>query len=88
MALRAAPSLAESRELPQAPTGFHWEQATGIKAAFLTPDGWYFKADETAKRKTYFVSREDTAQGGKFQVGLTVNVNRFDHNPVEYARKV
>jgi hypothetical protein len=86
--LLAAASFVQSRELPQAPKGFHWEQATRIKAAFLVPDGWFFRAEEKPTVITYFISREDT-RSGKFQVGLTVNVNRVTKGDVvAYAKKV
>jgi len=77
-----------SGELPQAPKGFQWEQATKIKAAFLKPDGWFFRVEENPKNIAYFVSREDT-HVGNFRVGLTVNVNRVTSgNAAEYARKI
>jgi hypothetical protein len=88
--LLATPALADPGELPQAPEGFHWEKAPAIKAAFLTPNGWFFKAEEDKPSfRAYFISREDIARAGKFQVGLTVNLKRLDKgNAVEYAKKV
>ncbi len=78
----------QSGALSQAPKGFQWEQATKIKAAFLKPDGWFFRVEEKPKTIAYFVSREDS-HVGKFRVGLTVNVNRVTSgNGVEYARKI
>jgi hypothetical protein len=77
------------RALPQAPPGFRWERATEIEAALLVPDGWFFRADSSPTRQSYFVSREDT-HAGNFKVGLSVNVNRGvkGQDAVAYAKKV
>ena len=79
----------DQRDLPQAPTGFHWERAAEIKAALLVPDGWFFRTDHSPTRHSYFVSREDT-HAGNFKVGLSVNVNRGvkGQDAVAYAKKV
>jgi hypothetical protein len=76
-------------EMTQAPKGFHWEQATAIKGAFMVPDGWFFRVDQTPTRLTYLISRTDTHLG-YFKVGLTVNVNRGakGEDAVAYAKKV
>ena len=83
-------AFAQPAELPQAPKGFHWERATEIKGAFLTPDGWFFRHEKKQKTYAYFVTRENIAQGGEFRVGLTVNVmpRIQDKDAVEYAKQL
>jgi len=86
--LLTAASSAPARDLPEAPKGFHWEQATKIKGAFLVPDGWFFREEVKPTVISYFISREDSRLG-KFQVGFTVNVNRVTKgDSVGYARSV
>lgn len=85
----AIPTLAQSVELPQAPKGFHWERATEIKGAFLTPDNWFFRREKKQNTYAYFVTRENIAQGGEFLVGLTVNVmpHLQGRDAVAYAKQ-
>ena len=82
-------AFAQSIDLPQPPKGFHWERATEIKGAFLTPDGWFFKRETKQNTYAYFVTRENIAQTGAFRVGLTVNVmpHLKGKNAVEYAKQ-
>jgi hypothetical protein len=88
LVLLATSLRAVAGELPDAPKGFQWVEATKIKAAFLKPDGWFFREEEKPKVIAYFVSREDT-HAGKFEVGLTVNVKRVSTgNAVEFAKKL
>jgi hypothetical protein len=58
----------------QAPAGFTWQQIPELKAAFLKPNGWFFKREEVNGTLAYFISREGIAESGSFQTGLTVNV--------------
>ncbi|HEY1251923.1 MAG TPA: hypothetical protein VGH97_12095 [Thermoanaerobaculia bacterium] len=87
--LLAAASVGRSRDLPEAPEGFHWEQATGIKAALLAPDGWFFREEAKPTVIAYVISREDSKAAGKFETGFTLNVNRVSRgDSVEWAKKV
>lgn len=83
------PIFAQPAELPQAPKGFHWERATEIKAAFLTPDNWFFRREKKQNTHAYFVTRKNIAHAGRFRVGLTVNVmpHLEGKNALEYARQ-
>lgn len=82
-------AFAQPVELPRPPKGFHWERATEIKGAFLTPDGWFFRREKKQDTYAYFVTRENIARGDGFLVGLTVNVMPHiqGKNAVEYARQ-
>ena len=71
-ALAAQPLRAVDHAKP--PSGFTWQEIPELKAAFLKPDGWFFK-EETSKGATaYFITKEDISKGGEFSTGLTVNV--------------
>jgi hypothetical protein len=61
-------------ELSPAPTGFTWQEIPELKAAFLRPDGWFFKSESAKGTLAYFITKESIANGGEFQTGLTVNV--------------
>jgi hypothetical protein len=57
-----------------APAGFAWKNVASIKAAFLVPDGWFFKEELRKDVRGIFISKESIDQSGKFQTGLTINV--------------
>ena len=61
-------------ELPKAPSGFAWQEIPDLKAAFLKPDGWFFKRESNKGTLAYFITKEDMNETGHFDTGLTVNV--------------
>lgn len=61
-------------DLPPAPSGFTWQQIPELKAAFLRPNGWFFRKEEQKGTLTYFITKEDISKTGEFHTGLTVNV--------------
>jgi hypothetical protein len=61
-------------ELPAPPAGFTWQEISELKAAFLRPNGWFFKREEQKGTLAYFITKENIDKGGEFQTGLTVNV--------------
>ena len=81
-------SLAQPAQLPEPPTGFHWERAPEIKGAFLVPHKWFFKAERKTDTYGYFISRENIDKAGEFLVGLSVNVmpHLKGQDAVAYAR--
>lgn len=68
-------AAADAPKLPEPPSGFQWQWCEEIRAAFLRPDGWYFKQGKQKETIGVFITKEkiegDTA---KFRTGLTVNV--------------
>jgi hypothetical protein len=71
-----APTLL-SMELPKAPSGFTWQDIPELKAAFLKPEGWFFKQEVDKGTLAYFITKEDITKTGQFDTGLTVNVFRL-----------
>lgn len=65
-------------DLPAPPPGFTWQEITELKAAFLRPDGWFFKREENKGTLAYFITKENIENNGEFQTGLTVNVFRLE----------
>lgn len=63
-------------DLPAPPAGFTWQQVPDLKAAFLKPDGWFFRHEEQKGTLAYFITKESIEQGGDFSTGLTINVFR------------
>jgi hypothetical protein len=63
-------------DLPPPPPGFTWQEIPELKAAFLRPDGWFFKREEGKGTLAYFITKENIENNGQFQTGLTVNVFR------------
>jgi hypothetical protein len=61
-------------ERPAAPPAFTWQEIPELKAAFLRPEGWFFKREEDKGTLAYFITKENIASGSEFQTGLTVNV--------------
>ncbi len=45
-----------------------------MKAAFLKPDGWFFKQESSKGTLAYFITQEDLVKNGEFATGLTINV--------------
>src|SRR5437588_4330869 len=64
-------------DLPPAPEGFTWQEIPELKAAFLKPNGWFFKREEQKGTLAYFITKEDIDKNGQFQTGLTINVFRL-----------
>src|SRR5262245_7870162 len=81
-------SLAAALELPDPPPGFSWKQIPELKAAFLMPDGWYFKSEEQKGTLAYFITAENIDTGGRFDTGLTINVKPHlgGRDAVQYAK--
>jgi len=63
-------------DLPKPPSGFTWQQIPELKAAFLKPDGWFFKQESDKGTLAFFITKEDLKRSGQFETGLTVNVFR------------
>ena len=63
-------------DLPNAPSGFAWQQIPELKAAVLKPTGWFFRHEDQNGTAAYFITKENIEQGGDFSTGLTVNVFR------------
>jgi len=61
-------------DLPKAPSGFTWQEVPELKAAFLKPNGWFFKQENNKGTMAYFITQEDLAKNGEFATGLTINV--------------
>lgn len=59
---------------PTPPAGFVWQEIPELKAAFLKPDGWFYKREEQGSTLAYFITKENIDKNGRFQTGLTVNV--------------
>ena len=71
-----APGI-RAMELPKAPAGFAWQEIPEVKAAFLKPDGWFFKRESDKGTLAYFITKEDLSKTDGFDTGLTVNVFRL-----------
>lgn len=61
-------------EFPDPPEGFTWRKIKPIKAAFLVPDGWHFKAEKVKGTLAYFITAESIDDDGRFDTGLSINV--------------
>jgi hypothetical protein len=74
----ALPAVAQkyNAELGTPPAGFTWQALPEIKAAMLLPEGWYFKPEAQKDANAYFLTLEEIVDGGEFQTGVTMNVNR------------
>jgi hypothetical protein len=68
-----------SIELPTPPDGFSWQEIPAIKAAILTPEGWYYHEEKRGKTLAIFVTKEHIPTKKFFETGATVNV--FLDNP-------
>jgi hypothetical protein len=64
-------------DLPKAPSGFSWQEVPELKAAFLKPNGWFFKQESSKGTLAYFITQEDLAKNGEFSTGLTMNIFHF-----------
>lgn len=65
---------------PAAPAGFTWQEIPELKAAFLKPNGWFFKREKQKDTLAYFITKEDIDKNGQFQTGLSVNVFRLKND--------
>ncbi|MDP3980992.1 MAG: hypothetical protein Q8Q33_06255 [Chlamydiota bacterium] len=63
-----------SKDLPDAPNGYTWNQADNIQAYFLIPEGWYYMEEQKQDTKAVFITKEKIEQGNDFRTGLSVNV--------------
>lgn len=66
----------ENSTRPAPPAGFSWKECHDSESAFLIPDGWYFKQEETQDTEACFITKEEIKNGGIFHTGLTVNIVR------------
>jgi hypothetical protein len=74
-------------DLPKPPLGFTWQEIPEIKAAFLKPNGWFFRHETQKGTEAYFITKEDIGIAGQFQTGLTVNVMHFKKDSaVDHAK--
>jgi hypothetical protein len=82
-------SRAVALDLPDPPAGFSWQRIPEIKAAFLKPDGWYYKAEEQEGTLAFFITAENIDTEGEFQTGLSLNVKTHMNgtDAVAYARE-
>ena len=64
-------------DVPPAPEGFSWKRVESVKASFLMPDGWHFKQEEQQGTRAFFITLEDIDKAGRFETGLSVNVQKF-----------
>ena len=64
-------------QLTPPPPGFTWQEIPELKAAFLKPNGWFFKKEVQNGTFAYFITKENIDTNGEFQTGLTVNVFQF-----------
>ena len=85
--LAAAAVFAADPPPPKAPAGFAWKNVASIKAAFLLPDGWFFKEELRKDVRGIFLSKENIDQRGKFDTGLTVNVFKNKKDAPARARQ-
>jgi hypothetical protein len=74
------------------PKGYTWANCPSIKAAFLKPDGWYFKSTKQGDTQGFFISKEKIEAGGGYTTGLAVNVipdipKKKSVAPSAYARQ-
>lgn len=63
-------------ELPVAPGGFKWQEASGLKVALLRPIGWFYKEDQSGTTTALFITKESIQKKEKFETGLTLNCVR------------
>jgi hypothetical protein len=67
-------------DLPKPPSGFTWQEIPELKAAFLKPEGWFFKRETDKGTQAYFITKESINGNGRFDTGLTVNVFRLKND--------
>jgi hypothetical protein len=76
-------------DVPAPPLGFTWQEVPELKAAFLKPNGWFFKREEGKGTLAFLITKENIEHGGEFQTGLTINVFRLKKDPaVERGKKL
>lgn len=63
-------------DLPTPAPGFTWQEIPDLKAAFLKPQGWFFKQEMQKGTLAYFITKENIDLNGQFDTGLTINVFR------------
>ena len=61
-------------DLPKPPDGFTWQEIPELKAAFLKPNGWFFRQEKQNGTLAFFLTKEDLDKNAQFDTGLTVNV--------------
>ena len=77
-------------EMPDPPEGFTWQILPEIKAAFLLPNGWHYRAEDRSGTQAYFLTQQDIATDGAFTTGLSINAvkdlpERANMSAVQYA---
>lgn len=68
---------ARAEDPPPAPEGYSWKKLDSVKAAFLMPQGWYFKQEGQGDTRAFFLTQEDIDTKGEFETGLSLNVVRL-----------
>ncbi len=63
-------------EKKEAPEGFYWQKVKKLNCTLPVPYGWFLSQEEVDGVIAVFVSRENIAELGKLETGLTVNVYR------------
>ncbi|MFA6172602.1 MAG: hypothetical protein WC334_02020 [Kiritimatiellales bacterium] len=69
---QAQPSKEQS--FSPAPDGYSWQPLAEIDAAFLKPDGWFFKHQQNGYNHFYAISKESIEEKGSFDTGITVQL--------------
>jgi len=60
----ASPTLAI--DVPPVPSGFAWQEVPELKAAFLKPNGWFYRQESQEGTFAVFITKEDISKGGEF----------------------
>ncbi len=63
-------------EQKKAPKGFYWQRIKKLNCSFPVPYGWFVTEEERDGIVAVFISKENVAELGKFETGLTANVYR------------
>jgi hypothetical protein len=68
-------------DVPPAPSGFAWQEVPELKAAFLKPNGWFYRQESQEGTFAVFITKEDISKGGEFQTGMSLNVFHLKKDP-------
>jgi hypothetical protein len=70
------PEVARGADFPPPPSGYSWKACRAAQGALLLPRGWFFREETKGDAGACFVSRESTAGGNRYNVGLLLRVLR------------
>jgi hypothetical protein len=77
-------AVASAQSPPAPPAGFAWKTIDSVKASFLVPEGWHFREEKAdGLRTAFFITQEDIGESGRFDTGLTVNVQTLKKDPAQ-----